>query len=170
MIVFLRVSQQNKIMSKNKSNNEQITFIDLFAGIGGFRVPLEELGCKNVGFSEIDKTAIEVYKNNFDVKPGEYLGDIKQITNYPTADIVTGGVPCQSWSVAGKKHGFDDPRGALWFDTIRFVENVKPKAFIFENVKGLADPRNKENLLLIIKSFEEIGYKVQYKVLNAFDF
>lgn len=148
----------------------KFTFIDLFAGIGGFRIPLEELGGTSVGFSEIDKTAIQAYIKNFDTSEEENLGDITSITEYPYADIVTGGVPCQSWSVAGKKHGFEDPRGALWFDTIEFVKNVKPKAFIFENVKGLADPRNKENLSLIIKSFEKIDYKVYYKVLNAFDF
>jgi DNA (cytosine-5)-methyltransferase 1 len=157
-------------MSETSKKVGKFTFIDLFAGIGGFRIPLEELGGTSVGFSEIDKTAIQAYIKNFNVSEEENLGDITSITDYPYADIITGGVPCQSWSVAGKKHGFEDPRGALWFDTIEFVKNVKPKAFIFENVKGLADPRNKENLSLIIKSFEEIGYRVFYKVLNAFDF
>jgi DNA (cytosine-5)-methyltransferase 1 len=155
-------------VQKNKVG--KFTFIDLFAGIGGFRIPLEELGGINVGFSEIDRTAIETYKKNFDVTEEENLGDIANIIDYPYADVITGGVPCQSWSVAGKKHGFEDPRGALWFNTIEFVKNVKPKAFIFENVKGLADPRNKENLSLIIESLEKIDYKVYYKVLNAFDF
>ncbi|MBP9817339.1 DNA cytosine methyltransferase [Candidatus Shapirobacteria bacterium] len=152
-------------MTKNN-----FTFIDLFAGIGGFRIALEEQGGKCVGYSEIDKTAIQVYTANFDSSEEENLGDITKIKKYPYADLITGGVPCQSWSVAGKKHGFEDPRGALWFDTIKFVENVKPKAFIFENVKGLADPRNHENLSLIIESFEQVGYKVNYKVLNAFDY
>jgi len=160
--------KDNKII--RTGNDKNFTFIDLFAGIGGFRIPLEELGGRSIGYSEIDKTAIQVYEKNFKVSPNENLGDITKLKTYPYADIITGGVPCQSWSVAGKKHGFEDPRGALWFDTINFVKNVKPKAFIFENVKGLADPRNKENLSLIIKSFEDIEYKVFYKVLNAFDF
>ncbi len=152
-------------MSKKK-----FTFIDLFAWIWGFRIPLEEYGGKSVGYSEIDKTALEIYRNNFQTTEDEYLGDITKPRSFPYADIVTGGVPCQSWSVAGKKHGFEDPRGALWFDTIKFVGAVKPKAFIFENVKWLADPRNKENLELIIRSFEDLDYVVNYKVLNAFDF
>jgi DNA (cytosine-5)-methyltransferase 1 len=148
----------------------KFTFIDLFAGIWGFRIPLEECGGKSVGYSEVDKTALEIYRSNFKTSDDEYLGDITKLTKFPYADIVTGGVPCQSWSVAGKKHGFEDPRGALWFDTIKFVWLVKPKAFIFENVKWLADPRNKDNLELIIKSFEDLDYIVKYKVLNAFDF
>jgi DNA (cytosine-5)-methyltransferase 1 len=150
--------------------NKTFTFIDLFAGIGGFAIPLIELGGQSAGFSEIDKTAIEVYCKNFNKLEKENIGDITKVKSFPYADIITGGVPCQSWSVAGKKHGFHDPRGALWFDTINFVKKVMPKVFIFENVKGLADPRNKENLNLIIKSLEEIGYRVTYKVLNAFDF
>jgi len=154
-------------MTKKKNT---FTFIDLYAGLGGFRIPLEELGGISAGYSEIDKTAIEVYKKNFSTSDEEFLGDIKNIKQDLYADIITGGVPCQSWSVAGKKHGFEDPRGALWFDTIELVRKSKPKAFIFENVKGLSDPRNKKNLDLIIHSFEEIGYKVKYKVLNTFDF
>jgi len=150
--------------------NNRFTFVDLYSGIGGFRIPLEEMGGVCVGFSEIDKTAIEVYKKNFDTSHELELGDITKLQEVPKVDIVTGGVPCQSWSVAGKMKGFDDPRGALWFDTIQFVEKAQPKAFIFENVKGLADPRNKENLDLIIRSFEDLGYTLKFKVLNAFDF
>jgi DNA (cytosine-5)-methyltransferase 1 len=148
----------------------QFTFVDLFAGIGGFRIPLEEMGGVCVGFSEIDKTAIEVYKQNFDTSHELQLGDITKLQGAPKVDLVTGGVPCQSWSVAGKMKGFEDPRGALWFDTIQFIDRAKPKAFIFENVKGLADPRNKQNLDLIVGSFKNLGYGVSYRVLNAFDF
>jgi DNA (cytosine-5)-methyltransferase 1 len=154
----------------NKVYINTFTFVDLFAGIGGFRIPLEEFGGNCVGFSEIDKTAIETYKKNFNTNDELELGDISVIKNIPEVDLVVGGVPCQSWSVAGKKKGFDDPRGKLWFDTINFVKSSNPKAFIFENVKGLADPRNKENLELIIKSLEDLGYNCQYKVLNTFDY
>jgi DNA (cytosine-5)-methyltransferase 1 len=79
-------------------------------------------------------------------------------------------VPCQSWSIAGRNRGFEDPRGKLWLDTIQVTDKVRPKAFIYENVKGLADPRNKANLDLILHEFHKIGYNVRYKVLNAFDF
>jgi DNA (cytosine-5)-methyltransferase 1 len=146
------------------------TFADLFSGIGGFRIPLEEAGGKCVGFSEVDKVAIKCYKDNFEVSNELEMGDITKIEDIPKVDIVTGGVPCQSWSVAGKRKGFEDPRGKLWFDTIQFVKKAEPKAFIFENVKGLADPRNIESLKLIIESFEEIGYRCKYEVLNAFDY
>jgi len=148
----------------------KFTFIDLFAGIGGFRVALEDLGGKCVGFSEIYQPAIKVYKDNFDTDDDIAIGDITKPSYSPYADILVGGVPCQSWSIAGKNKGFEDPRGKLWLDTIKFTEQVKPKAFIYENVKGLADPRNKPNLDLIIKEFTGLGYTVVHKVLNAFDF
>jgi DNA (cytosine-5)-methyltransferase 1 len=148
----------------------KFSFIDLFSGIGGFRIALEKLGGKCIGFSEIDRNAIEVYKDNFNSKEETCLGDITKIENLPKADIFVGGVPCQAWSVAGSKKGFDDPRGKLWEDCIRLVKKSKPKAFIFENVKGLYDPRNKSSLNLIINEFRECGYDVFHKLLNAYDF
>lgn len=156
-------------------NNHQFTFVDLFAGIGGFRIPLEALGGKCLGFSEIDKKAIETYKSNFFNQENTQeleLGSVVNLGKLPfeNIDLIVGGVPCQSWSVAGKMRGFDDPRGKLWEDTIRIVELSQPKTFIFENVKGLIDPRNKESLHLIITSFEKAGYAVKYKLLNSYDF
>ena len=96
-------------------------FIDLFSGIGGFRIPLENNGGVCIGHSEIDKKCIEIYKKNFNSN-GSYLGDITQIKTSPKADIVVGGVPCQAWSVAGSKKGFDDPRGKLWTDCFRIIK------------------------------------------------
>ena len=150
--------------------NQKFTFIDLFAGIGGFRIPLEQLGGKCVAYSEIDKQAIKVYENNFDTNNETYLGDITKVKKTPKADIIVGGVPCQAWSVAGKKEGFKDPRGKLWKDTIRVIKKNKPAAFIFENVKGLYDPRNKASLKLIITEFRKCNYEVNHRVLNAYDF
>jgi len=150
--------------------NKKFTFVDLFSGVGGFRIPLEKLGGKCVAYSEIDKNAIEVYKNNFSTSKETYLGDITGIKNLPKVDLIVGGVPCQAWSVAGKKKGFDDPRGKLWEDSIRLVKKNLPKAFIFENVKGLYDPRNRGSLDLIISEFKKCGYDVFHKVLNAYDF
>ena len=146
------------------------TFIDLFSGIGGFRIPLEKLGGRCIGFSEIDKEAIDVYKSNFNTKGEMDLGDIRNLSKLPPCDVITGGVPCQSWSVAGKTKGFDDERGQLWFDTINVVKSCKPKAFIFENVKGLADPKHKHSLFLIKQNFRKLGYRVYTKLLNAYDF
>jgi len=149
------------------------TFIDLFSGIGGFRAALEAQGGKCLGFSEIDKDATKVYKQNFletDTAEIEF-GSITGVDKLPfNVDLIVGGVPCQSWSVAGKMKGFEDPRGQLWYDTIRVVEKNRPKAFIFENVKGLYDPRNKESLDFIIKSFNRIGYLVKCSLLNSSDF
>ena len=150
--------------------NKKFTFVDLFSGVGGFRIPLEKLGGKCVAYSEIDKNAIEVYKNNFNTSKETFLGDITVVKNIPKVDLIVGGVPCQAWSVAGKKKGFDDPRGKLWEDSIRLVKKNLPKAFIFENVKGLYDPRNRGSLDLIISEFKKCGYDVFHKVLNAYDF
>ena len=167
---------RNYILEKElDNNNHNFTFIDLFSGIGGFRVALENLGGRCLGFSEIDKKAIETYKLNF--LGSRYhdeieLGDITEIAKLPFGvDVVVGGVPCQSWSVAGKMRGFDDPRGKLWEDSIRVVKLNQPKFFIFENVKGLKDPRNKESLDLIVTSLENAGYNVfPPSLLNSYDF
>lgn len=166
---------QDSIGEIVKKQSYKFTFVDLFAGIGGFRIPLEELGGRCLGFSEIDKKAIETYKNNFIDVNNEDEIELGSVTNwsklpFENIDLIVGGVPCQSWSVAGKMRGFDDPRGKLWEDTIRIVELNQPKTFIFENVKGLIDPRNKESLGLIIESFEKVGYSVKYKLLNSYDF
>ncbi|OCX50704.1 DNA (cytosine-5-)-methyltransferase [Mucilaginibacter sp. PPCGB 2223] len=163
------------IKAVESDTQSKFTFVDLFAGIGGFRIPLEELGGKCLGFSEIDKPATEVYKSNFFGFNNDEeleLGDITKLGKLPfdNLDLLVGGVPCQAWSVAGKMRGFDDPRGKLWLDTIRVVSLNKPKAFIFENVKGLIDPRNKSSLNLIIDSLEREGYKVKFKLLNSYDF
>ena len=149
---------------------KSFTFIDLFSGVGGFRIPLEKLGGKCLAYSEIDKHAIEVYRQNFKTTDETFLDDITLVKTVQKSDLIVGGVPCQAWSVAGKKQGFDDPRGKLWEDTIRVVKKTKPKAFIFENVKGLYDPRNKASLKLIISEFRKCNYEVFHKVLNAYDF
>lgn len=155
------------------NNKAEFNFVDLYAGIGGFRIALEKLGGKCLGFSEIDKNAIHVYKQNFFNNSDEIeLGTIENLEKLPFNDIdlIVGGVPCQAWSVAGKMKGFEDPRGKLWFDTIRVVKSNQPKAFIFENVKGLADPRNKKSLDFLIEELEAVGYNLSYKILNSFDF
>ena len=116
--------------------NNSFTFVDLFSGIGGFRIALERCGGSCLGYSEIDDNAIATYNNNFINSIFEWrLGDITKVTSLPKpVDIITGGVPCQSWSVAGKMKGFEDPRGRLWYDAIRLVKINQPKVFIFENV------------------------------------
>lgn len=157
-------------LKTRKNENDGFTFIDLFAGIGGFRIAMDSLGGKCKGFSEIDKPAINTYIENYKDSPDENLGDITKIESLPEVDMLVGGVPCQSWSVAGKMKGFDDERGKLWNDVIRLVGQSKPKVFIFENVKGLISEKNAESFNYIIKSFEEKGYCVEPAVLNSYDF
>lgn len=148
----------------------KFTFIDLFAGIGGFRMALNAIGGNCLKFSEINKDAINTYCTNFDEGLESNLGDITEIKELPKHDLLVGGVPCQSWSIAGKNLGFDDDRGQLWNDTIYLLNQSKPKAFIFENVKGLVDPRNKEALNYILKRIKEAGYFADFYVLNSFDY
>lgn len=156
------------------SRNLKFTFVDLFAGIGGFRIPLEQLGGICLGYSEIDKKAIEVYQKNFirDSRVDEVeLGDISNLDQLPfSIDLIVGGVPCQPWSIAGKLKGLDDPRGKLWIDVIRVIKSNQPKAFILENVKGLAEPRNRQSLNYILSHLTAAGYVVRSQVLNSYDF
>lgn len=146
------------------------TFIDLFAGIGGFKKALTDNGGFCLGFSEVNKDAINAYCENFRVKPNTNFGNITQIKSLPNHDVLTAGVPCQSWSIAGKNLGFDDDRGQLWNDTIYLLNQSKPKAFIFENVKGLVDPRNKDALSYILERIKQAGYFAKYFVINSQDY
>jgi DNA (cytosine-5)-methyltransferase 1 len=150
--------------------SRKFTFIDLFSGIGGFKKALSDNGGLCLGFSEINKDAINTYCDNFNVGQEQNLGDITKIKELPTHDLLTAGVPCQSWSIAGKNLGFDDDRGQLWNDTIYLLQHSKPKAFIFENVKGLADPRNKKALQYILDRIKQAGYHADYFVINSFDY
>lgn len=148
----------------------RFTFIDLFAGIGGFKMALSSNGGNCLGFSEINKDAIHTYCENFATDLNSNFGDITKIKELPSHDVLTAGVPCQSWSIAGKNLGFDDDRGQLWNDTIYLLNQSKPKVFIFENVKGLVDPRNKEALTHILKRIREAGYYADYHVINSHDY
>ncbi|MEH2457055.1 DNA cytosine methyltransferase [Nostoc sp.] len=172
--LFSQNSKQIELPLQLVTYQNKFAFIDLFAGIGGFRIALQKLGGQCLGYSEIDKQAIKVYQQNFISylnKDEIELGDITKITELPShVDIVVGGVPCQPWSVAGRLKGFEDPRGKLWFDVIRLINKNKPKGFIFENVSGLASPKNIDNLELIVHELESIGYCVKWKVLNTYDF
>lgn len=150
--------------------NSKFTFIDLFSGIGGFRMALENIGGECLHFSEINKDAIDTYCKNSNEPVEKNLGDITKIKELPNHSLLTGGVPCQSWSIAGRNLGFDDDRGQLWNDTIFLLNQSKPDAFIFENVKGLVDPRNKKALTYILERISEAGYFANYYLLNSFDY
>ena len=131
---------------------------------------LSNNGGECVGFSEVNKDAINAYCENYNIEPESNFGDITKIRELPYHDILTGGVPCQSWSIAGKNLGFDDDRGQLWNDTIYLLNQAKPKSFIFENVKGLVDPRNKKALSYILDRIKEAGYHASYHLINSHDY
>lgn len=146
------------------------TGIDLFSGIGGFRIAMERCGGSCVNFSEINPDAIQAYVDNHPESTDSNLGDITKLKDLPQHDLLTGGVPCQSWSIAGRNLGFDDDRGQLWNDAIYLLKTSRPKAFIFENVKGLADPRNQLALDYILSRIKDAGYFAAVYVINSFDY
>ncbi len=148
----------------------KFTFIDLFSGIGGFHQALETAGGVCLGFSEIARDAIAAYCANYNVSEDRNLGDITKLKELPKHDFLTAGVPCQSWSIAGKNLGFDDDRGQLWNDTLFLLKEAQPKVFIFENVKGLADPRNHDALTYILARIRQAGYFARPLLLNAYDY
>ncbi len=131
---------------------------------------MERCGGVCLAFSEINNDAIQTYIANHPESLHSNLGDITALRDLPPHDLLTGGVPCQSWSIAGKNLGFDDDRGQLWNDAIYLLNKSKPKAFIFENVKGLIDPRNKKALDYILTQIKMAGYFAQIYVLNSFDY
>ncbi|MDA1347165.1 MAG: DNA (cytosine-5-)-methyltransferase [Crenarchaeota archaeon] len=150
-------------------NKMPLRFIDLFAGIGGFRIGLEELGCKCVFSSEIDRSASEAYKKYFGDMP---YGDITKIDEYeiPDHEVLCAGFPCQPFSIAGHREGFDDTRGTLFFDVERILKAKKPKAFILENVQGILSHNKKNTIQVIRKSLRNIGYNTFECILDAKDF
>lgn len=154
---------------------ERLKFIDLFCGIGGFRIAFEEACRENeieaecVFSSDIDKYAQESYEANFGEKPA---GDITKIDekDIPDHDVLFAGFPCQPFSIIGQMKGLNDTRGTLFFDIARILKEKEPKAFILENVKQLIGHDKGKTLKVIVKSLRELGYHVQYSVLNALDF
>jgi DNA (cytosine-5)-methyltransferase 1 len=147
----------------------RFTFIDLFSGIGGFKMALERNSGQSLGFSEINSDAISAYCENFSEDAQKNYGDIRKIKELPPHNLLTAGVPCQSWSIAGKNLGFNDDRGQLWNDTVFLLQQSQPDAFIFENVKGLVDPRNREALSYILNRIQKAGYYANYHIINSHD-
>ncbi len=146
-----------------------MTFIDLFAGLGGFRLALESLGAKCIYSSECDEPVKKVYTNNFGDIPN---GDITKIdeNSIPDHDILCAGFPCQAFSISGKQLGFEDSRGTLFFDVVRIIKAKKPKIIFMENVKNFATHDNGNTIKVVKSTIEKLGYNFNQKVLNAVDY
>ena len=151
------------------SASQKFTFVDLFAGIGGIRIPFTELGGKCVFSSEWDKAAQISYSYNFGEVP---FGDITKINSdsIPKHDVLLAGFPCQAFSIIGKMKGFADTRGTMFFEVARILQHHQPKAILLENVKQLVSHDGGKTFKVILDTLAELGYSVKWKILNALDF
>ncbi|EAG7843220.1 DNA cytosine methyltransferase [Listeria monocytogenes] len=150
-----------------------MNFLDLFAGIGGFRLGMERAGHKCVGYVEIDKYARKSYQTIHDTE-GEWTAhDITKVTDDEwrelrgTIDVICGGFPCQSFSIAGKRRGFEDIRGTLFFDIARATKQIKPRILFLENVKGLLSHDEGQTFATILRTLHELGYDAEWQVCNS---
>jgi DNA (cytosine-5)-methyltransferase 1 len=153
----------------------RVRYFSMFSGIGGFELGIEqaatELGltAECVGYSEIDKHAIKTYEEHFN---HDNYGDATLIDadSLPEFDLLAAGFPCPSFSIAGRRLGFNEARGTLFFDVARILDAKQPRYFILENVKGLVSHDNGQTLRTILGILDGLGYDVQYKVLNSKDY
>ena len=161
------------LMMKEIKNH--MKFLDLFAGIGGFRLGMESAGHECIGFCEIDKFARASYKAIHDTKGEIELHDItavsdESIRRIGRVDIICGGFPCQAFSIAGNRRGFEDTRGSLFFEIARFASILRPKYLLLENVKGLLNHDGGATFETILGALDELGYNVEWQILNSKDF
>ena len=150
-----------------------IRYFDMFAGIGGFRSGLEAIGgFECVGYCEIDKYAKQAYEAMYDTGGELYFDDARKIVpeQLPDFDLLVGGFPCQSFSIAGARKGFDDTRGTLFFEIARIAAVKKPKYIFLENVPGLLNHDSGKTFETIIHTLDELGYDVCWQVLNSKNF
>ena len=155
-----------KLPTKYKTKLDKIAFIDLFCGIGAFRLALESFGAECVFSSDIDKYARETYYNNFKEKPRGDITKIK-VKNIPKHDMLCAGFPCQAFSCAGSRKGFEDIRGTLFFNVSKIIKYHKPKVVILENVEGLINHDYGKTFKIIKNILINLDYDINYKVLNA---
>lgn len=150
-------------------------FLDLFAGIGGFRLGMESAGHKCIGFCEIDKFARASYKAIHDTKGEIELHDITAVSDefirgIGRVDIICGGFPCQAFSIAGNRRGFEDTRGTLFFEIARFASILRPRYLFLENVKGLLNHDRGNTFEIILSALDELGYNVEWENINSKNF
>lgn len=149
--------------------SKKITFIDLFAGIGGMRLAFELAGAECVYTCEIDKAAMVTYKTNFEVKENEFAPDITKIKNkaLPKHTIMIAGFPCQPYSIAGLRKGLADERGQVFNDLLRLIKQSKPEVFLLENVKGIRTHEQGATFEYILERLKKLGYTVTHQTLNT---
>ncbi|MDN3073239.1 DNA (cytosine-5-)-methyltransferase [Enterococcus faecalis] len=152
-----------------------MNFLDLFAGIGGFRLGMESAGHECIGFCEIDKFARTSYKAIHDTTGEVEMHDITTISDefirgIGSVDVICGGFPCQAFSIAGKRKGFEDTRGTLFFEIARFASILRPRFLFLENVKGLLNHEGGATFETILRALDELGYDVEWQVLNSKDY
>ena len=150
-------------------------FLDLFAGIGGFRLGMESAGHECVGFCEINKYARASYKAIHNTEGEIELHDITRVTDesirgFGSVDVICGGFPCQAFSIAGHRRGFEDTRGTLFFEICRFASILRPKYLFLENVRGLLNHDGGATFETIIRTLDGLGYDVEWQVLNSKNF
>lgn len=153
-----------------KVSENHFTFIDLFAGIGGMRIGFESAGGQCVLTSEIDDAAIQTYALNYSPDhTHKYFGDIRKIKSIdiPKHDVLIAGFPCQPYSIAGLRKGLKDERGTIFMEIIRILKDVKPKAILLENVKGILAHDEGRTFAYMISLIEVLGYHVKYQTLNS---
>ena len=145
----------------------KVKFIDLFSGIGGFHLALKKTNSECVFASEWDKNCQEVYEQNFNIKP---YGDITKIDakDIPSHDLLCAGFPCQAFSISGKRLGFSETRGTLFFDVARIVKFHKPKVIFLENVKNFLNHDNGKTINVVRSTLEDLNYNVFYSLLNLY--
>ena len=169
MRVCSRRPQSNKVLGVCDNLQVELKFVDLFAGIGGFRLALESVGGDCVFSSEWDTNSQNTYLQNHGDLPN---GDITKIheDEIPDHDVLCGGFPCQAFSISGKQKGFEDSRGTLFYDVARIAKFKQPKVLFLENVRNLARHDKGRTLEVIKETLDEIGYDVYTKVLKSSDF
>lgn len=168
IIPEIKEDENINIISELKED-EKIKFIDLFCGIGSFHYSFKKLNWECVMSCDIDKAVKETYKENYGLSP---LGDITEIEpkNIPNYDILCAGFPCQPFSQCGQHKGFDDKRGTLFFNIMKFVEYHKPKIIILENVQGLLNHDGGKTFDRIKNDIETANYTITYKVIKCSDY
>lgn len=163
---------------KNVKPNKKYTSLELFAGAGGMALGMETAGFENVANIEIDKDACETLRNNRsnwlviedDINIIADNGINNYVKNVKELDLICGGVPCQAFSYAGKGKGFADTRGTLFHPMSKIIDELRPKTFILENVRGLTTHDNGRTLETMIEVFENLGYEIVWNILNAWDY